>query len=94
MSLLVTCPKCNSKIKVSDDLVGRDVKCPKCHTTFRVPTAVDDLALPIGLDELQTFPAIGPIAVPVAVPARRERRDEYPACKYVYKTIQLNPNLR
>ena len=34
MTILVTCPKCNGKLKVADDATGKNIKCPKCAAVF------------------------------------------------------------
>jgi predicted Zn finger-like uncharacterized protein len=36
MSLAVSCPHCQSRVRVPDDAVGRDVRCPNCQQVFRV----------------------------------------------------------
>ena len=35
MPLSVVCPFCRGKLKISDDVVGKRVKCPKCHHSIR-----------------------------------------------------------
>lgn len=30
----VRCPECNAPLRVPDNLLGKNVKCPKCQTTF------------------------------------------------------------
>jgi hypothetical protein len=37
--MLVTCGGCDSKIKIPNTAAGKRVKCPKCATAIRVPTA-------------------------------------------------------
>jgi predicted Zn finger-like uncharacterized protein len=34
MPTQVACPSCNQQLRVPDELIGRDVKCPKCATMF------------------------------------------------------------
>ncbi|HLW67796.1 MAG TPA: DUF4190 domain-containing protein [Gemmataceae bacterium] len=34
MPTQVACPSCSQQLRVPDDLMGREVKCPKCGTTF------------------------------------------------------------
>lgn len=36
MSISLTCPKCNGKLKVADNLAGKKIKCPKCSAVFPV----------------------------------------------------------
>ena len=44
MSILVVCPGCHKRFKVSDKFAGKSGKCPGCQTTIKVP----------GLDEQVT----------------------------------------
>ena len=34
----VRCPECNAPLRVPDNLLGKNVKCPKCQTTFIAET--------------------------------------------------------
>jgi hypothetical protein len=34
MPEVVTCPSCDRKLRLPDDLLGQEVKCPTCGTTF------------------------------------------------------------
>jgi len=34
VSTITTCPSCSKSLKVPDDLLGRNVKCPNCGTLF------------------------------------------------------------
>jgi predicted Zn finger-like uncharacterized protein len=34
MPEIVTCPSCNKQLRVPDTLIGKNVKCPQCGTTF------------------------------------------------------------
>lgn len=34
MAISLTCPQCSSKLRVGDDMAGRNIKCPKCSTVF------------------------------------------------------------
>ncbi|HZT82466.1 MAG TPA: MJ0042-type zinc finger domain-containing protein [Gemmataceae bacterium] len=38
MPSVISCPKCERKLRVPDDLLGTDVKCPTCGETFTAPT--------------------------------------------------------
>ena len=31
---IVTCPNCNRRLQVQDDVMGKQVQCPSCETTF------------------------------------------------------------
>jgi hypothetical protein len=37
MTLSLTCPECQSKLKGPDNLAAKKIKCPKCSALFRVP---------------------------------------------------------
>lgn len=34
-----SCQKCHTKFKIADDAAGKKVRCPKCRTALKVPTA-------------------------------------------------------
>ena len=34
MPIQTTCPSCGRALRVPDDLIGKNVKCPGCQTTF------------------------------------------------------------
>jgi predicted Zn finger-like uncharacterized protein len=40
MPTLTSCPSCSKQLKVPDELLGRQVKCPQCGTTFTATAAV------------------------------------------------------
>src|SRR5438876_807963 len=35
--VLVTCPACDKKLKVNDDVAGKKIRCPGCKEAFAVP---------------------------------------------------------
>jgi len=39
MAEILTCPSCNRKLQVPDNLVGQDVQCPTCSATFLAQAA-------------------------------------------------------
>ena len=39
MSLSVTCPSCQTKLRVREELAGTEVKCPRCAVAVSVPAA-------------------------------------------------------
>lgn len=43
----VRCPSCNAALRVPENLLGKNVKCPKCQTTFRAE--MEELAQPEGI---------------------------------------------
>lgn len=52
MSLTVSCPECDKKLKVKDDAAGKKIRCPGCSTVFPVPAkSNDDDDFLMGLDD-------------------------------------------
>lgn len=43
----VRCPECNAALRVPDSLLGKNVKCPKCQTTFAAE--MEELTHPEGI---------------------------------------------
>ena len=35
--VILNCPQCECSLRVTEDLIGRLVKCPACGLTFSVP---------------------------------------------------------
>jgi predicted Zn finger-like uncharacterized protein len=63
----IRCPSCDATLRVPDNLLGKNVKCPKCATTFIAE--VEELAQPEGIIRERT---------PEASAAREMRgRDDY-----------------
>ncbi|MBY0523820.1 MAG: hypothetical protein K2R98_10505 [Gemmataceae bacterium] len=85
MPVVIDCQSCGRKLRVTDDLIGRAVKCPTCGTTFDAvapgaPSAVPKLDLappPEPLLERSSPPANG--MPPPHVESDRDFRD-CPAC--------------
>jgi predicted Zn finger-like uncharacterized protein len=46
MSTIVDCPSCNRKLRVPDELLGQQVKCPTCSTTFAAAREIVEPAAP------------------------------------------------
>jgi predicted Zn finger-like uncharacterized protein len=44
MSLLVSCPQCKQQLKVADNAVGKNVKCPGCAHVFKAAAAASPVA--------------------------------------------------
>jgi hypothetical protein len=65
MSEVLICPSCHRKLQVPQNLLGEEVQCPTCHTTFTA-RAVDE---PAGA------PPESPAPIPVPEPARPRRKD-------------------
>jgi predicted Zn finger-like uncharacterized protein len=65
MPTLTSCPSCAKQLKVPDELIGRQVKCPSCGTTFTA--GGEGMA-----------PAPPPVAAsPMAAPPSMLPRDDY-----------------
>lgn len=45
MPILTSCPSCKRQLRVPDDLLGRQVKCPQCNATFTVNDGAGEPAL-------------------------------------------------
>jgi len=67
MPIIVACPKCRGKLRVSDELRGQMVRCPACNHTFDTapPTAGSgldphDLPLRLSIDEPSSEPPPAP----------------------------------
>lgn len=67
MAVSITCPNCGAKLKAPDELVGKQVKCPKCQKVF-VP-GVAAQPPPIALVE-QAPPPTPPAHPQQQIPAR------------------------
>src|SRR4051794_24744854 len=39
MTISIDCPSCHKKLKLTDDLAGRSVKCPRCSTSIKTGAA-------------------------------------------------------
>src|SRR5262245_29395055 len=59
MPILLYCPDCNAKIRAPEQILGRQVRCPKCDAEFTAAT--DGVASPTASD-----------SYPVSQPAARE----------------------
>jgi predicted Zn finger-like uncharacterized protein len=68
---IITCPKCERKLRVPDELLGQDVKCPTCSATF---TASGASAGPPPPPPPPREPEPEPHRVS---PRRSSRRDDY-----------------
>jgi predicted Zn finger-like uncharacterized protein len=72
----VRCPSCSAALRVPDSLLGRNVKCPKCQTTFIAEG--EEIAHPKGIVQEPT-PAVTRPRLPADdedLPPEDEERDE------------------
>ncbi|HEV8068671.1 MAG TPA: DUF1559 domain-containing protein [Planctomycetaceae bacterium] len=59
MSVKLHCPECNASIRVPDELVGKQIRCPKCRTKFAADADADEPDSDIPVAELvEERPAI------------------------------------
>ncbi len=71
MPEVTSCPQCQRKLRVPDELLGKKVKCPGCGLTFTA--AADAPAPPVSPSAMGTEPSRRAVPAP---PLRRARRDE------------------
>jgi predicted Zn finger-like uncharacterized protein len=69
MPITINCPSCSRTLRVPDDLLGKNVKCPTCGTTF---TASAEAPPP----EEEEPAARAPARAPAPPPDDDEERDE------------------
>jgi predicted Zn finger-like uncharacterized protein len=41
-AMITSCPKCNARLKVSDTVAGKRIRCPKCKEPFAVPAQEEE----------------------------------------------------
>ncbi len=67
MPVITTCPECSAKMKVSDNAVGKQIKCPKCSQPFTVTAAGAGSPTPAPVPAPAPVPKPAPVApTPVA----------------------------
>ena len=70
MPTIIDCPSCNRQLRLPDDLLGRQVKCPTCGNTFTAATAGAPSPAPTGPGLVEEEPPAR------ARPSPRQRGDE------------------
>ena len=73
MALVVTCPACQRRLQVPDDLVGQDVQCPECELLFTAAVGVPP-STAIGTQAPAPGPAAPEWENPPAKPTSRPDR--------------------
>lgn len=68
MALEFSCEACGAKLRVGDDLTGRNVKCPHCSTTVPVRPA-PEAAAGLSATDVRLAPPSGETVNPYASPA-------------------------
>src|SRR5262245_25618931 len=58
MPALASCPGCSGQLRITDELVGREVRCPTCSHVFHAPGPAPDVPLE-ALDEVLPAPEEG-----------------------------------
>jgi predicted Zn finger-like uncharacterized protein len=77
--MLTTCPSCQTKLKLADNLVGRQVRCPACQNVFRVQApAAEVVEVEVLPEAVQPRPAPRPVVVPAPQPVPRRRPEPEP----------------
>lgn len=71
MPFVVHCPTCSGPLRVADDLVGRQVRCPSCSSVFDAPAAAPPPPGPVETVPVEPWRMIdlsldGPSSVPEA----------------------------
>jgi predicted Zn finger-like uncharacterized protein len=79
------CPQCQRRLRVPDELIGQQVKCPSCENVFTALSGGDATPPPVPVDEAEQQPEPAPVAKP-----RRARRedgygDDYEDDDYEYR---------
>jgi hypothetical protein len=77
MPEIVTCPKCERKLRVPDDLLGKPVKCPTCEATFTAEAAGGAVPGPAIREESPPYRREEDEPYQPAPRPRRDRRDDY-----------------
>ena len=79
--VILNCPKCQRQLRVTDELIGRPVKCPACGLTFTIPAG-------------GTEPQLAPVPVLEEAPRRPlEQEEAYPSPS-PYDTGEAGPGGR
>jgi hypothetical protein len=66
MAISTSCPCCQQRLKLADNLAGKRVRCPKCQQIVCVPSAAESLPRAAVLDDA---------SVPADVPEKEGRSD-------------------
>src|SRR5439155_13384607 len=62
MAVSVTCPGCRTSYPVTEDLLGKKIRCKKCQETFTATAAKSAAAARRGDDRITTRPGAAPAA--------------------------------
>jgi hypothetical protein len=57
MSVIVSCPKCQKKLKIEDNVLGKNIKCPSCAAVFATKAPAGAAAPPPPPPPAKTAPA-------------------------------------
>jgi len=69
----LTCPACMRALRIPNDLLGQEVKCPSCGSTFTAPSSLDAPPPPPPRP-----PEPAPERRPEPPPRRHDDRDDWP----------------
>jgi hypothetical protein len=87
MPISMTCPNCNGKLRVADDLVGKKIKCPKC-------AALLPIAAPEGAAITKEKPPAKPEGIAETITTLEEVEDdegEEPRPRKMARNIRRDP---
>ncbi len=85
MTIRYTCDKCESVLKIKDELAGTDGKCPKCKTRFVVPQPAPDAEPGAAAPSHKSLPKVAPTSPVRSKPIAAEATsgDGIPTAKHV-----------
>jgi predicted Zn finger-like uncharacterized protein len=81
MSEMIKCSQCNAPLRVPDHLLGKEVRCPSCQSTFTASAGADPARSPESEPDQLAQPDEAPVTPDLRVrerpqPNRREGRDD------------------
>jgi len=92
MSIDVICPKCHSKLRAPDEVVGKKVRCKKCQEKFKVPNPGDPFDDVGDTQMLSVLEVPKPEPTPVEATALDDSAFDEPLPAVVKATVWPLPN--
>ncbi|MCS6977432.1 MAG: hypothetical protein NZM31_10560, partial [Gemmatales bacterium] len=74
MPITVNCMHCNTRLRVADNLTGKQIRCPKYRSIFRLEAEQPDEADSMAMDDPANEPPGSPSAMPEVLPADDQER--------------------
>jgi predicted Zn finger-like uncharacterized protein len=87
MPTVISCPSCQKQLKVPDELIGRQVKCPGCKETFTAQAGAPPAAV-------QEEPEPPPRRRPAPPPEEEEEAPRRPARRAAQDEEEEHPSRR